>query len=62
VGISDKRVDDLLLALSHEGFGLPFMASVRDHPDPKELHAADEKAWEDNRESLRNALEKAEIV
>lgn len=60
--MSDETLDALLLALSNEGFALPNRASVRDYPDIKDLQAADERAWEDNRSQLRRALEVAEII
>jgi len=50
------QIDNLLTALSHQGFALPYMASVRDHPNVKDLQAADEEAWEQNRKALREAL------
>jgi 2-oxo-4-hydroxy-4-carboxy--5-ureidoimidazoline (OHCU) decarboxylase len=54
--ISDEDADEMLLALSHEGFGLPFMARIAEH-GREGIAAADEKAWEDNRRALRNAIQ-----
>jgi hypothetical protein len=68
--MTDEEVDRLLLALSGEGFALPFAARVSDFmpegqvytaqsPELRALKAADTEAWEQNRGALRKALRAA---
>jgi hypothetical protein len=54
--IDDKDADEILLALSRNGFGMPFMARISEH-GREGIAAADAKAEEDNRKALREALE-----
>jgi hypothetical protein len=59
--LSEQQMDKFLLALSHEGFALPFMARSRDYETPSELHAADEQAWKQNKQALQKAIREAEL-
>jgi hypothetical protein len=54
--MSDEEVDLLLINLSREGFGMPYMARASDYSDPAELHAADQEAQQLNRDALCRAL------
>lgn len=54
--ISDEDADEMLLALSQNGFGMPFMARISEH-GREGIAAADRQAEEDNRKALREALE-----
>ena len=54
--MSDEEVDLLLINLSREGFGMPYMARADDHLDLAELRAADQEAQQLNRDALRRAF------
>lgn len=59
--------DKLLLALSREGFGLPFMSSVRTYPktidnNPQDVAKADKEAWQQNRSALITAMTNSEWI
>lgn len=68
MNLTDAELDSLLLALSSEGFSLPFAARSEDYLSPASigeehraqiaaLRAADDEAWDRNRVALRTALE-----
>jgi hypothetical protein len=50
------NLDELLAALSREGFELPYAARARDCADVEQLHAADEAARGDNLAALGRVL------
>lgn len=70
--MTDEEVDKLLQALNEEGFALPYSARSSDYlsdpnsssaQDPERrareiaaLRAADEQAWQQNRDALRRSL------
>jgi hypothetical protein len=54
--ISDEDADEILSALSDQGFTMPFMARISEH-GREGIAAADAKAEEDNRLAIRTALE-----
>lgn len=54
--ISNEDADEMLLALSRNGFGMPFTARIADH-GREGIAAADAQAEEANRNALRLALE-----
>lgn len=58
--ISDEDADELLMALSQNGFGLPFMARIADH-GREGIAAADAQAEEANRNAVRKAMESTAV-
>lgn len=54
--ISDEDADEILLALSRNGFGMPFVARISEH-GREGIAAADAQAEVNNRQALRSALE-----
>jgi hypothetical protein len=54
--------DKLLLALTDQGFSLPYSASVLNHPNVKDLVKADEEAWQRNRNAIISALTDSEWI
>lgn len=60
--LTDDQVDAVLVAMSREGFELPFMARSSDYATPAELKRADEEAWQENRTALRTALREGGLL
>jgi hypothetical protein len=60
--LTDEQADVVLVALSREGFELPFMAHSRDYATSEELKAADDEAWRENRAALRRAFGSAVVA
>lgn len=60
--LTDEQADALLVALTREAFGLPFMARSADYATPEELRAADAEAWQENLAALRTALQVAGLL
>lgn len=54
--IDNEDADEILSALSRNGFGMPFVARISEHGRDG-IAAADAQAEEDNRKALREALE-----
>lgn len=60
--LTDEQADIILVALSREGFELPFMARSRDYETAEALRAADDEAQRENRAALRRAFGSAVVA